>query len=63
MESVFSDGRQRGFNVFHGADDEGKPSGAANLTDPYACRRIIDDLPAAMDRYGIASIEELRGGR
>ena len=37
--------------------------GAANLTDPYACRRIIDDLPAAMDRYGIASIEELRGGR
>ena len=33
MESVFSDGRQRGLNVFHGADDEGKPSGAANLTD------------------------------
>ena len=37
--------------------------GAANLTDPYACKKIIDDLPAAMDRYGIRDIEELRGGR
>ena len=36
--------------------------GAANLVDPCACRRIIEDLPAAMDKYGIKSISELRGG-
>jgi dihydroorotate dehydrogenase (NAD+) catalytic subunit len=34
--------------------------GAANLRDPYACRRIIEDLPAAMDRYGIATLAELK---
>ena len=33
--------------------------GAANLTDPYACKRIIEALPAAMDRYGIGSLGEL----
>ena len=35
--------------------------GAANLRDPCACRRIIGDLPAAMDRYGIGTLKELRG--
>ena len=35
--------------------------GAANLRDPCACRRIIEDLPAAMDRYGIGTLKELRG--
>ena len=33
--------------------------GAANLTDPLACPRIIRDLPAAMDRYGIRTLKEL----
>ena len=33
--------------------------GAANLTDPCACRTIIEELPAAMDRYGIRSLAEL----
>ena len=33
--------------------------GAANLADPMACKRIIDELPAAMDRYGIGTLEEL----
>ena len=33
--------------------------GAANLVDPMACKRIIDDLPAAMDRYGIRELKEL----
>ena len=33
--------------------------GAANLTDPLACRKIIDGLPAAMDRYGIENLREL----
>ena len=33
--------------------------GAANLTDPCACKRIIDDLPRAMDQYGIGTLREL----
>ena len=33
--------------------------GAANLVDPYACKRIIEDLPAEMARYGIESLGEL----
>ena len=35
--------------------------GAANLTDPCACRRIIEELPAAMDRYCIRNLAELKG--
>ena len=35
--------------------------GAANLTDPYACLRILQALPEAMDRYGIRTLAELRG--
>ena len=35
--------------------------GAANLADPMACSRIIADLPAAMDRYGIRELSELKG--
>ena len=37
--------------------------GAANLRDPLACKRIIDDLPAAMDRYGIRTLRELSSAR
>ena len=36
--------------------------GAANLVDPFACKRIIEDLPAAMDRYGIGNLTEIQGG-
>ena len=35
--------------------------GAANLVDPYACKRIIEDLPAVMDRYGISTLREIIG--
>ena len=34
--------------------------GAANLTDPLACKRIVEELPAAMDRLGIRTLDELR---
>ncbi|MCS4487719.1 dihydroorotate dehydrogenase [Streptococcus sciuri] len=34
--------------------------GTANFTDPYACPRIIADLPAVMEKYGIESLETLR---
>ena len=35
--------------------------GAANLVDPYACKRIIDDLPAAMAKYGIENLADIIG--
>lgn len=34
--------------------------GTANFTDPYACPTIIEELPKAMDKYGIESLESLR---
>ena len=36
--------------------------GAANLVDPWACKRIIEDLPAALDKYGINTLAEIIGG-
>jgi len=35
--------------------------GAANLRDPFACKKIIDDLPAAMDKLGIDKLENIIG--
>lgn len=35
--------------------------GAANLIDPYACVKIINELPNAMKKYGINSLEEIIG--
>ena len=35
--------------------------GAANLVDPYVCKRIIDELPATMEKYGIKSLSEIIG--
>jgi dihydroorotate dehydrogenase (subfamily 1) family protein len=34
--------------------------GAANLADPFACKKIIEDLPVVMDHYGIQSLQELK---
>lgn len=36
--------------------------GAANLTEPFVCRDIINDLPRVMEKYGISSLEEIIGG-
>ena len=36
--------------------------GAANLIDPFACKKIIEDLPAVMNKYGIDSLEEIIKG-
>ena len=36
--------------------------GAANLVEPCACRKIIQDLPAAMERYGIQQLTDIIGG-
>ena len=36
--------------------------GAANLVNPYVCRDIIQELPAAMDKYNINTLREIIGG-
>lgn len=36
--------------------------GAANLVDPFACPKIIDGLPAAMQQLGIRDLKEIIGG-
>lgn len=36
--------------------------GAANLVDPCACKKIIEDLPRAMEKYGIKKLSELSEG-
>jgi dihydroorotate dehydrogenase (NAD+) catalytic subunit len=36
--------------------------GAANLVNPYICRDIINELPAAMDQYRINTLREIIGG-
>lgn len=33
--------------------------GAANLRDPFAAKKIIDALPAAMEKYGIDKLSEI----
>ncbi|NQM54326.1 dihydroorotate dehydrogenase [Streptococcus suis] len=34
--------------------------GTANFTDPFACPKIIQDLPKCMEIYGIECLEQLR---
>lgn len=36
--------------------------GAANLVDPFVCKKIIEDLPAVMNKYGINNLSEIIGG-
>ena len=36
--------------------------GAANLVNPYACRDIINELPAVMEKYNIKDLNEIIGG-
>ncbi len=36
--------------------------GAANLRDPFACKKIIEALPAVCERLGVERIADLTGG-
>ena len=36
--------------------------GAANLAEPFACKKIIDELPAVMQKYGIEKLTDIIGG-
>ena len=35
--------------------------GAANLRDPYACKKIIEALPGVCERLGVERIADLTG--
>ena len=35
--------------------------GAENLVDPYACKKIIEDLPRVMQKYGVRTLSEIIG--
>jgi dihydroorotate dehydrogenase (NAD+) catalytic subunit len=35
--------------------------GAANLTDPFASRDIVNDLPRVMEKYGISRLSDIIG--
>jgi dihydroorotate dehydrogenase (NAD+) catalytic subunit len=35
--------------------------GAANLVDPFASKKIVEDLPAAMAKYGIENLADIIG--
>ena len=36
--------------------------GAANLRDPWVCKKIVDELPAVMEKLGITSLKDIIGG-
>ncbi len=36
--------------------------GAANLTDPWICRDVVEALPGVMDRLGIENLKDIIGG-
>lgn len=36
--------------------------GAANLTDPFAAKRIVEELPIVMEQYQIQSLQDIIGG-
>ena len=36
--------------------------GAANLVDPYACKKIVEDLPEVMKKYRIENLSDIIGG-
>lgn len=36
--------------------------GAANLVDPFICKKIVEALPAAADKYNINEIKDIIGG-
>lgn len=36
--------------------------GAANLVNPFACKEMVEQLPSAMEKYGVSSLTEIIGG-
>jgi dihydroorotate dehydrogenase (NAD+) catalytic subunit len=36
--------------------------GSQNLVDPFACKKIVEDLPEAMRKYGVTDLQQIIGG-
>lgn len=36
--------------------------GAANLIDPFACKKIVENLPLVMEKYGVNKLSDIIGG-
>ena len=36
--------------------------GAANLVDPYACKTMVEQLPAVMEKYKVDNLKDIIGG-
>ena len=36
--------------------------GAANLVDPFVCKKIVEELPSVMEKYGIENLSDIIGG-
>ena len=36
--------------------------GTANLIDPFVCKKIVEELPNVMKKYGINNLSEIIGG-
>lgn len=36
--------------------------GAANLIDPFACKKIVENLPLVMGKYGVNKLSDIIGG-
>ena len=36
--------------------------GAANLIDPFICKKIIEELPTLMQQLGITDLKQIIGG-
>ena len=36
--------------------------GTANLIDPFACKKIVENLPLVMEKYGINKLSDIIGG-
>ena len=36
--------------------------GAANLVDPWICKKIVEDLPKVMEEYRIETLSDIIGG-
>ena len=35
--------------------------GSANLVDPYACKKMVEDLPKVCEKLGISRITDIIG--
>ena len=45
-----------------GVVQEAVEVGAANLRDPFACKKILEELPVLCEQLGVTKLSQLTGG-